>query len=148
MMSHVEPTALGYCYYSNAQSRKLSNLMEKVNIRKQNHRDYLLLGILAYAPHLHYSVFGLFSIYLCSPFSELYNIRNWNLKRRGEERRGKGRRAGMLKYGYLNLNLFFFVWISCTFVSEALHCRRFMPFSLHLCWPGLNIMEKSSWKCS
>lgn len=60
MMSHVEPTALGYCYYSNAQSRKLSNLMEKVNIRKQNHRDYLLLGILAYAPYLHYSVLGYF----------------------------------------------------------------------------------------
>lgn len=88
MMSHIEPTALGYCYYSSAQSRKLPNLMEKVNIRKQNHGDYLLLGILAYAPHLHYSVLGYFPYtyavhFLNSTISEIEFQRGEN--RGGEE---------------------------------------------------------------
>lgn len=76
MMSYLQPTALGYYCFNNAQSRKLSNLIEKVKIRNQNHVDSVLLGIVVYALHALHNVFTYFSSYFHSPFPEIYNIIN------------------------------------------------------------------------
>lgn len=57
-------------------SRKLSNLMEKVKIRKQNRVDSVLLGTEVYALHALHNVFTYFSSYFHTPFSEIYNIIN------------------------------------------------------------------------
>ena len=76
MTSHLELTALGYYCSNSAQSRKLSNLMEKVKIRKQNHIDSVLLRTIAYALHALHNVLGYFSSDFHSPFCEIYNIIN------------------------------------------------------------------------
>lgn len=73
MMSHLEPTALGYYCSNNAQSRKLSNLMEKVKIRKKNPVDSVLLRTIACGLHALHNVLAYFSSYFHSPFSEIYN---------------------------------------------------------------------------